>query len=108
MLNFIVTTYFFALIFTTFLGLLYHLFDIYEDKPITKPIKDIIKYSFIPQINAYKNFDGILNIMGKTIIILFLSLFLFPLNILLFIIQIFISIFAFFWYLFIFIFGVKK
>lgn len=104
MLDFIVVTYFSALIFTTFFGLLYHLFDIYDDKPIIRPIKDIIKYSFIPQINAYKNFEKILNLAGKIIVISFLSLFLFPLNIILFLFQIAITILYLFWCLFLFLF----
>lgn len=107
MLDFIVITYFSALIFTTFFGLLYHLFDIYDDKPIIRPIKDIIKYSFIPQINAYKNFEKILNLAGKIIVISFLSLFLFPLNIILFLFQIAITILYLFWCLFLFLFENK-
>lgn len=85
------------------MGLLFNSF--YKD---SMEAKDIFTDSFYPQILLYENFDGVINIAGKIIVIIFCSLFLFPANIIIFILEIVIFLFSLFWRLFLFVFRVRK
>lgn len=85
------------------MGLLFNSF--YKD---SMEAKDIFTDSFYPQILLYKNFDGVINIAGKIIVIIFCSLFLFPANIIILILEIAIFLLGLFWRLFLFIFRVRK
>lgn len=82
---------------------------IYENEnSYENPIKDIFVYSFIPQIKLYKKYNGILNKTGKIIVVLAVSLFLIPTNIILLAGQIALIACYLFWSLFMFLFKERK